>query len=298
MKRKILAGIFLTVSLLTTIFIVAAQSLVTSPAPSQVIMSHGTGGYVYVDLPSNASYPKKPGGTPDHPTQLQFMAYDYDKTSTDGAGDVLLLFMWDPKTENISPILAVTDNAAMAAHLKTFWNGTYMWYQLASPINIPGVGVITNLFPNIIQVAPEELEVEAVSTPSQLQNSRGRFVWDQYGHYVWKTDIDVVLVNLNKAVNVTLPAFTVNSTGPNPTANLSFTLPKLTLTLREISEGFYDEETLKATGWPGASGWTRMTHEIHTPAYAMVSIPDWLHGLKIETMGHIGQQFVGTTTPP
>ena len=69
-----------------------------------------------------------------------------------------MVAMWDPREEQFTPVLAITDNPAWAEFIKTLYNNTYMWYPTPlalQPIYGP------NLFPNVVVVEPDELEVSS-----------------------------------------------------------------------------------------------------------------------------------------
>ena len=85
---------------------------------------------------------------------------------------------------------------------------------------------------------------------------------------------DILWANLTTSYNVTLPAVL----GGN------FTLPPMTLMFVPIGEGFAHQETTTLPK-PTYSGWSIQMNHIDVPAWARVTVPTWVVGAPIETVG-------------
>jgi hypothetical protein len=273
MKKKIILGSTLTLTLLViSIIAMTLPAFANNPQNSLVRKGYGTMGDVDFAIPSNATFPAIPGGTSNHPTNIGFLALDADRRSTPGAFDQLTVYIWDPANQRYTPVLAITDNPDQAEFLKILWNNTYLWYPTPLPLQ-PMYG--PNLFPNVILVQPNELEV-----------------WSTHGT-LW--------VNLTTLVKSTLTNFVINPSAPagSParTANVTFNLPPLTMFFRPLDNGFPREETITTTGWMGASGYTQQLSYREVSARVNVQIPAWL-GTDLDFIGTTWENFVAKTTPP
>jgi hypothetical protein len=270
MKRKVILAIMLTLPLLfLTIFAANNSIFALSPnndtSQSNNVIFTGACGDALVQLPSNSSPPAPPGGTANHPTILWFSAAHFDKGSTEGAFDSFAVFVWQPVLNKLTAVALITDSANYASNVKIVWNGTYMWYPA--------------LFPNVIQVEPQDLEVWTGSNGNDASSS----------------SIDTLNVNLTKAVTVTLPYF--NATGVN--SNQTFTLPPLSLMFKAISNEFNDPTTIEFKGWPLASNYTWVRLGSSQFAAVRITIPTWFGGnLFLEATGHVHMHFSETVTPP
>lgn len=283
MKRKVILATMLTLLLLfLTIF--AANNSIFALSPSNDISNNnnitltGAAGNMVVQLPTNSSPPAPPGGTPNHPTILMLTAAHFDKGSTEAAFDGLAVYMWKPVENKFEPVALITDSANHAALEKTVYNNTYVWY----PTGPPAFPIFTNLFPNVIQVEPKDLQVWTESNGRDSSSSA----------------VDTLNANLTKAITITLPYY--NATGVY--SNQTFTLPPLSLMFKVTSSEFNDPTTVEFKGWPGASNYTFVRSGLSQFASARITIPDWLGGgtrsTYLEVTGHVTLHFVDTYTPP
>ena len=250
----------------------------------------GALGEVNLQLPSNSSPPAIPGGVANHPTTLKIGAWDLNSRSTLGAADELLIFIWSPVQNRLADVAVITDNADNAAFWKTVWNNSYIWYPTTLPPQAGG----PNLFPNVILVEPNELEVWTESGSSSGGN--GHWGWDNYGRYVWQTTGGGTFwVNLTKSVKVTLPYF--NATGTN--TNQTFTLPPFSLMFKTTSDPFDGYFTVTLKNYRGASNYTLVRTGTTQFAGVRANIPDWLgSSFRYEDTGHVYWHVTDTWTPP
>jgi hypothetical protein len=247
MKRSTILKAVVALSLAVTIAIAAfAPTTVSLPYTPQIV-KYGTFGHVPVQIPSNTTPPGQPG-TSNHPTTLIFEAYDATRMATFPGVDELSVYLWDPGDKAYTPVAVITNNGYEADFMKMIWNMTYVHYPI-SPT--------TDLFPNVIQVAPNELEV-------------------------WTSD-GALFVNLTKPVKVTLPIF---PTGTSATGNQTFILPPLTLEFRGIGDAFQDTINAIYTGFPGSSNYTMKGNPMTQPAWMRIAIPDWTSFTQLEFIGH------------
>jgi hypothetical protein len=253
MKKKTVLGTFLMLSLLAvTVVATIAPTLGRNPTKNPAKKVYGAVGQVVLQLPSNASPPASPG-TPNHPAILQIVAFDDNRRSFGGEADELIIFMWNPVSNRFEPVAIITDNAKNAEFWKTAWNNTYVWYQA------PGFV----LFPNIILVEPQTLEVWTES----MRASCG------YGNKGWNTASETLKVNLASTVKVTLPFF--NATGEF--SDQTFSLPPLTLLFKATSDEIVEDPlTINLEGYPGASNFTIVRRGTTQFAGVRVRIPEWL----------------------
>ena len=228
---------------------------------------------VNLQLPSNSSPPALSAGTPNHPVTMKIAAWDLDQSSTNGPADELLIFIWQPVKNAYANVAVITDNAANAELWKAAWNNTNVWYPVGPPTFPPNF----NLFPNVITVAPKDLEV-----------------WTESGNNLNDAS-NTLWVNLTKAVTITLPYF--NATGSN--SNQTFTLPQMTLMFKATSGAFDDPFVAPFVGYPGASNYTLTRSGSSEFADARVNIPDWLgNSFRYEATGHVYWHVTDTITPP
>jgi hypothetical protein len=286
MKRKVILGIILTVPLLfLTIIAVNTSTFALSQdnniSDSNNLTNTGADGIVIVQLPTNSSPPAPPGGTPDHPTILELSAEHFDKGTTEGGINELVVFMWRPVVHRFEPVAMITDDANHAAFLETLWNKTYLWYPVGPPTYPPNY----NLFPNVIQVEPKDLQV-----------------WTELnGHKGASSAIDTLNANLTKAITITLPNY--NATGVY--SNQTFILPPLSLMFKATSSEFNDPMAFELKGYPGSSNYTFVRSGSSQFAAVRVTIPAWLSSVisgpssgYLEATGHVYLHFVDTYTPP
>jgi hypothetical protein len=97
-------------------------------------------------------------------------------------------------------------------------------------------------------------------------------------------DGQALIANLTTSFNVTLP----DSSGGN------FTIPPMTLMFIPIADGFTHSETI---GIP-SSNWTITMVETDVPSWIRVSIPMWLGGAPMETVGAMMVNVTTTYIPP
>lgn len=291
MWKKVILSIAIIVSMLSAVVVVSFAPTLATQQTNEAKFT-GAIAEVTLQLPSNSSLPAAPGGTADHPVTLKIAAMDWDQQSTNGAADQLLISIWSPvglvlsSGGNFQPVAFITDNAANAAPADQLYNGTYVSYHVGPPL----FPANTNLFPNVITVQPNDLQVW--TEPSKTGNDR---VCDAASDTLW--------VNLTKSVTVSLPSF---STGryPNGTAintNQTFVLPPMTLMFKATSSPFDYSYKIPMSGYPGASGYTLTRSGAATFAGVLVYIPNWI-GAKIsdniDTTGHVYWRVTDTITPP
>jgi hypothetical protein len=244
-----------------------AMSIYAASSSNQ-ITNYGIGSLVYLNLPtpSNATSPPAAPGTPSHPTDIQFRCYHFNRDSSLGAYDAMLVYLWIPQRNSYNPVAFITD----AVDITTFenvWNKTFIWYK----IGIPGADIS-----NVIQVGDKELQI-------WTSNSNG-----------FKDD--TLIVNLTKAAPINLP-FNLWPAPQNSYGNLTFTLPPLTLTFRDLNAGSYTDSGANATL---PSGYYRQPiADMRTPAWVEEIIPSWLGATSpLEVSGHIDWKFTEAITPP
>ena len=98
------------------------------------------------------------------------------------------------------------------------WNNTFIWYKTG----IPGADSL-----NVIQVANKDLQIFT-------KNTNG--IKD-----------DTLVVNLTKPVTINLPFNLWSNAATKALGNLSFTLPTMTLTFRDLNAGSYPDQGANAT---------------------------------------------------
>jgi len=266
MKKRIILRTALTLSII--IIAIAAVAQATPIHETSQIVASGTLGRVVLQLPANNTSPAPTGGNASHPTTLILYVYDHDKSSAFSNADELYVFLWAPVENRFEPVALITDNADQAEFEKTVVNETYLWY----PIGPPAFPIKTNLYPNVIQVEPDDIDVW---TEGNDRNS-------------------VLRAELTKAVKITLPYYNASGLYSNQT----FNLPPLTLMFRGIGDPFEAEGTINWKGYPQASNYTEVHKSMTTPAWVCVHIPNWLGMFQLEVTGHIGYRFTYTFIPP
>ena len=281
MKRKTILGISLIIPMLIlTIFAASNSAFGSADQPnSNVVTNTGAMGSVVLQLPSNSSPPALPGGTPNHPTTLMIEAHV--ESNANYTTSVLGIFIWRPILNDFEPVAMIVDNPDAANLMKTVWSGTYVWFIAGPPTFPPNF----KLFPNVITVEPRDLQV-----------------WTETnGQDGSKSIVDQLMVNLNKAVTITIPFF--NATGVN--SNQTFTLPPLSLIFKATSGEFDLPQTIQYSGWSGASNYTQAITGAEQFAGVRVSIPSWLNlgsavasQYSLSVTGIVRLNFVDTFIPP
>ncbi len=249
MKIKIAAAILTPISA-----IILAVALFASIAPANSLdtslVAYGSHGEVTVQLPP---------AIPAHPTALRLVASDINSSSTFGARDNLIVWLWIPAYNNFIPAAMITTgNSDVLTYFKTLYNGTPIW-------NPP-------LEPNIINVSSSVLQV----------SKQG----------------DIIIANLTVPQKITLPFDQMNGTQFQALGNQTFTLPALMLTFRPIGSPFNYEESTQILPHPPLSGYTVNLTSVQSPAWVQVSIPQWIGVGPFEETGHICNNLVERATPP
>ncbi|MBT0158479.1 hypothetical protein G4O51_00675 [Candidatus Bathyarchaeota archaeon A05DMB-2] len=264
MRKKLVLGTILTLSLLIVSVVVAVAPVIAGPKDNSIDL-YGTGARVGLALPPPGVGPP-PAGVAAHPTDLNIAVWDYDRRSETGAHDFMQIQVWVPAINAYLPIALVMD-IPVPEWLKKEWNHTSMGYYYEAN------GVVRHS--NMFSVADKELEVWTESS----YYGGGRKLCDY-------KSADTIYANLTK------PLF-INYTSPNPSiGNLSFTLPPMTMRFIKIAEGWYTEVVSTPNNWVFA------IKEIQTPAWVEVTIPSWIKLAGIETTGHLSLHGSVSNTPP
>jgi len=238
------------------------------------VNNYGIGSLVYLNLPtpSNAT-PPAPAGTPSHPTDLEIRSYTFYSYSYAGAYNGMLVSLWVPQLNAYEQVAFIT-TASDITLFENLWNKTFVWYKTGfAPADIM----------NVIQVGNDNLQI-----------------WASYsgGHMISGHKYDTLTVNLTAPVAINLP-FNMWTFYPPLKAlgNLSFTLPPLTLTFRDLNAGSYTDLSTNATL---PSGYYRQPiAEMRTPAWVEEIVPSWLgEASPLEVSGHIDWKFTESITPP
>jgi hypothetical protein len=187
----------------------------------------------------------------------------------------LAISLWIPQLNSYNIIAYITDANDATLYHKVY-NGTFVWY------NTSAINPAASMF-NVIKVADQELQI-----------------WTQYSA-VGQPDSniishDMLIVNLTKAVNINVP-LNLWPQAYQSSGNLSFTLPPLTFTFREINKnGYYDAASL--SGMP--SGWKyQPVSMMRTPAWVEEKVPTWLGPTApLEVVGHIDWGYSQTYIAP
>jgi hypothetical protein len=247
MKRSTILKAVVALSLAVTIAVAAFAQTTAIQAYTPQVVKYGTFGHVVVQIPSNTTPPGQPG-TSNHPTTLAFDAYDATRMATFPGVDELNVFLWLPSENAYTPVAVITNNGYEADFMKIIWNMTYVHFPISPTVD---------LLPNVIQVAPNELEV-------------------------WTSD-GALFANLTKPITVTLPAFEVIA---NKYSNATFILPPLTLEFRGIGNAFQDPINSRFTGFTGSSNYTMKGYPMTQPAWVRTTISDWTMFTQLEFIGH------------
>jgi hypothetical protein len=158
---------------------------------------YGSGGNVKLQLPP---------GDPSHPTDLDFVVFDFDRRSTFGSFDAVIVALWVPKLNGYVPVAVVSNspNPEFFNHAHTVLGGTPPWNPVKG-------------FSNIIQVSDTELKI----------NKHG----------------DVLTAELTVPVEIALP---FQNLPPFAfLGDLSFTLPPIKIEIRGFDSTFKDEAVSK-----------------------------------------------------
>jgi hypothetical protein len=255
MRKKIILGTILALSLAITFAVSAVAPALANNKPSNSIICYSNEASVVVQLPPGG------GALTGRPTNLQFHPVDYDRRS--GGADVLLVSMWVSALNAYVPMAAIADQAA-DANVKGLWNATPVYLE------VNGV-VIRN---NLKTVSDKELDVWMESA----------WTYSGCGRNSYSNTVTFM-------ANLTVPV-QLDFTGLPSIFGSSFTVPPMTLTFREIGDGFSHEET---TLLP--SGYTVKTVHTDVPAWVRVTIPSW-GTTATEFAGTLLERDTSTLTPP
>jgi hypothetical protein len=211
---------------------------------------YGSGGNFNLQLPP---------GVPDHPTDLQFVVFDFDKRSTFGSCDVMLVVLWVPALNGYASVAVVSDspNPEFFDQSYTVLGGTAVWN--------PAKG-----FSNIFPVSDTELEV----------NKRG----------------DVLTAELTVPVEIALPF--QNLPAFAFLGDMSFTLPSIKIEIRGFDSTFKDEAVQNIVPHPPLSGYTITQNTINKPAWVRFWSTPWLGAAPQYTTGTLFVHVTRTYTPP
>jgi hypothetical protein len=278
MRKKLVLGTILTLSLLIVTVVAAVGPAFANPKDNSVDL-YGTLADVSLTLlPSSVGPP--PMGVPAHPTTIGFAIGDYNKRSETGAFDLLFIAIWVQSINAFMPIAQVYD-IPVPSWAKQLFNstgsGNPLYYETSA-------GVKTN---NLIQVADKELDIWTDTST----NNRGRYVFKDSSR-TYHDDGGCNVASNTLMVNLTRSVF-INYTSSNPLiGNLSFTLPPMTIEFHEIGEGWYVED-------PGKAGtWLTFEKSIEVPAWVEVNIPSWCRNFPFKVVGNLNEQATETFTPP
>jgi hypothetical protein len=179
---------------------------------------------------------------------------------------MILVYLWIPQRDSYNQVALIT-NLANVETYQNLWNKTFVWFK----IGIPGADIA-----NVIQVNNTNLQVRT-SSNSGLKD-------------------DTLIVNLTAPVTINLP-FNLWPAPTNALGNLTFTLPPLTLTFRDLNAGSYTDPGTNALL---PSGYHRQPiAAMRTPAWVEETIPLWLGSTSpLEVSGHIDWKFTESITPP
>ena len=265
-KLVLVATLALCLSVIITAVAMAPTMAISDPTKPRVNYYYSSGS-VTLQLP--------PNGT-NHPINLAFEAIDGGRRSTFGAYDSLGIRLWIPQAESYIPVAVISDASPQQLEFqKTFWNGTPIY----KPPYLNGV----------ISVADMDLEIWSEST------------WTNYGYgHNGGCNVEsssAFIVNLTKAVFISLPFNSQPSGSSRLWGNLSFTLPPMTLTFREIGDSYYTESSGAALPSPPFSGYSYVTKGWHTPAWVGVNI-GWIHVGGLMVTGDMGNHLTDQFTPP
>ncbi len=242
-------------AILLSIIVTAALAPVLASGNNEnepVVTFTGSGGKIGVQLPP---------GEPSHPTDLQFVVFDFDKRSTFGSFDAIIVTIWVPAFNGYLPAAVVSDspNTEFFDHAHTVLINTPWWSPMFG-------------FSNIIQVSETELEVD------KRRN--------------------VVTAELTVPVEISLPFPNFPAPPFNLLEDLSFTLPPFKIEIRGFDSIFRDEESSNLQPSPPLSGYTITQKAINRPAWVRFWSSTWL-GLRTQyTSGTLYLHVTRTYTPP
>lgn len=255
LNRKILL-ILLSLSLAITIGVAAvvpafAHEDKGDTANGSNVMAYGEHGEVIIQLPTGS--PKV-----TNVTSLRLIAANFNKKSTFGAYDTLVVSLWEPIANAYVPVAQISNvpNLALQTFLHAFYNNTPVW---------------NGLMPNVINVTEKDFKV-------------------------WMDD-DILMANLTTTVKITLPFNLMVGTPYATWGNQTFNLPPITLMFRPIAHGFHWEESATLTK-PPLSGYTMTVKSTMNPAWVKVDIPAWVKAVWLEVSGHICTHITQTGIPP
>jgi hypothetical protein len=291
MKKKIILGTVLTLSLLIITIVVTISTTLAASNPSKPLVKiYFNGGGVVLQLPPapNATSPAPPG-TPTHPVNLIINAFDQDRRTDFGAADHIAIRLWIPQVNAYIPVAVINDNPNPAGieFRKMVYNNTPIWSNTSW---LSG-------FENVITVADKDLDIWTESTCTYY-GSGNKGGWNVESSYT-------LIMNLTKSVIIKLPYDALPSyIPPSKWGNLTFTLPPMTLTFHEIGDSFPRDEPVTIANSPYGSafpysGYTVTTKSTETPSWVEVKIPAWLGGANIlEVTGHMSDHGTLTFVPP
>ena len=245
--------------LLITILLSIIATAILSPALARsnnkkesLTIFRGSGGTFNLQLPD---------GIPSHPTNLQFVFFDFDKRSTVGAFDAMIIALWVPTLNGYLPVGVVSDspNPEFFEHAHTVLENTAFW--------LPMLG-----FSNIIQVSETELEVD----------KRG----------------NILTAELTVPIELSLSFPDYPSPPFNLLDDLSFTLPPIKAEIRGFNSIFREESSQTLVPHPPLSGYTITQNTLNKPAWVRFWSASWL-GIQPQcTTGTLYVHVTRTYTPP
>jgi hypothetical protein len=212
---------------------------------------YGSGGNFNLQLPL---------GVPSRPTDLHFVVFDFDRRSTFGSMDALIVALWVPALNGYASVAVVSNspNPEFFDHTYTVLGGTPVWN--------PAAGMF-----NIFDVSDTELEV----------HKRG----------------NVLTAELTVPLDLALDFSKV--TGPlKVLGDLSFTLPPIKIEIRGFDSIFRDEAVQKLVPHPPLSGYTITQNTINKPAWVRFWSTPWLGAAPQYTTGTLYVHVTRTYTPP
>jgi hypothetical protein len=211
---------------------------------------YGSGGNFNLQLPP---------GVPSHPTDLRFEVFDFNRRSTFGSMDAMIVALWVPALNGYVPVAVVSDspNPEFFDHAHTVLGGTPLWN--------PAKG-----FSNIMQVSEAELEV----------HKRGNVLTAEL-----TVPVEIALPFQN------LPPFAF-------LGDLSFTLPPIKIEIRGFDSIFKDEAVQNLQPSPPLSGYTITQNTMNKPAWVRVWSTPWLGAAPQYTTGTLYVHVTRTYTPP
>jgi len=257
MNKKI-SAIILSLSLIIIIAVAAvAPALAHEDAKdkeknSSNVTVYGQHGEVIIQLPAGS--PKV-----TNVTALRLIANNYDKKSTFGAYDTLIVGLWIPIANTFVPVAQINNinDPDLDTYLHTLYSNTPVW---------------NSIMPNVINLDSSQLNV-------------------------WKEG-EIIMANLTTTVKITLPFNLMLGTPYAPWGNQTFNLPPLTLMFRPTAHEFKNEESITLAPHPPLSGYTINVKSQMSPAWVKVDIPTWVKGAWLECSGHICTHIIQTGTPP